>query len=102
MTDEVTEELSSRCKRLLIPKLLIAQTIFGEHYKELKVGRVVMREQGELLKVELYRLDYTFTTDTVYIERNGRHSSSSWPSIEHALSILRNHMILDDLADALG
>jgi len=100
MTDEITEELSYRCKRLLTPKILIAQTIFGESYRELKIGRVVMREQGELLRVELYRLDYTFTTDTVYTERGGRHASSSWPVIYDALYILRNYMVLDDLANA--
>ena len=100
MSVEVTEELRYRCKRLLTPKVIIAQTIFGEHYRELKVGRVVMREQGELLKVALYRLDYTFTTDTVYIERKGEHSASSWPIIYDALFILRNYMILDDLASS--
>lgn len=93
-------ELSDRCKKLLTPRVLIVQTIFGEPYREHSVGRVVIRQQAELLRVELYRLDYTYTTDTVYTEKCGRHASSSWPAIYEALSILRTEMILDDIASS--
>ena len=100
MSKLILEEMSDRCKRLLSPRVLIARSLHGQPFKELTVGRVFIYERGSLLRVELYRLDYTFTTDTVYTARHGRHASSSWPNIRVALTILRNDMILDDLASS--
>jgi len=98
--DEVLDELSDRCLRLLRNKVLIAHTIFGEPFRELYTGPVSMQHMIDTdhLTVHIQHTVYNHTRDLVYSVRETSHLFSRWPHVYDVLTILRIEMILDDLA----
>lgn len=85
---------------MLENRVLIAETIWGEPFRELEVGRVSMTHiiNTDHLTVHLRHEHYLLTTDLVYAVRKHDHLYSSWPQVYHALAFLRQIMVLDDLA----
>jgi len=98
--DEIVDEISLRCSRLLRNRVLIAHTIFGEPFRELYLGPVSMVHliDTDHLTVHLQHDHYLFTTDLVLAVQRNEHLFSRWPQVYEVLRILRVEMVLDDLA----
>ncbi len=98
--DEILDELSDRCLRLLRGRVLIAHTIFGEPFRELVLGAISMCHviDTDHLTVHMRHERYDMTSDLVYAVRGTEHLFSRWPDASEVLACLRVMMILDDLA----
>lgn len=95
------EEISDRCHRLLKGRIFLIDEYSSAPYKDLRVGRVYIYSEEEIVTVHLHRpVIYIYTSDVVYSEFKGKHKFSSWPLLYDALTILRLEMVLDDLATA--
>lgn len=98
--DELLDELSNRCLKLMNYKVLIARTPSDEPFRQLYLGPLTITHliDTDHLTVYMRHEVYNYTQDLVLAVCKHKHLFSRWPHVYEVLRILRVRMILDDLA----